>query len=132
MGQIILAIGLACGGLFVLLATKGDFRVGLGLIAAAILIMALAALHRRHTSWSLTSDRLIERHGLLASHRREMELADVRSIEVDRSFLQLLMGIGNVKIASAASADFMIKLQNVPDPERVAEMLRQARLKRLA
>jgi hypothetical protein len=35
-------------------------------------------------------------------------------------------------IASAASVDFMIKLQDVPDPERVAEMLRQARLKRLA
>jgi membrane protein YdbS with pleckstrin-like domain len=132
MGKIILAIGLACGGLVVLLATKIDFRIGLGLIAGAILIIALAALHRRYTSWSLTSDRLIERRGLLASHRREMELADVRSIEVDRSFPQRLLGIGNVMIASAASIDFMIKLQDVPDPERVAEMLRQARLKRLA
>ena len=104
----------------------------LGLIAAAVLIITLATLHRRYTSWSLTSDRLIERQGLLASHRREMELADVRSIEVDRSFSQRLLGIGNVKIASAASADFMIRLWDVPDPERVAEMLRQARLKRLA
>jgi membrane protein YdbS with pleckstrin-like domain len=130
--EIILAVGLACGGLVALLATQIDFRAGLGLIAAAILIIALAVLHRRYTSWSLTSDRLIERRGLLASHRREMELADVRSIEVDRSFSQRLLGIGNVMIASAASADFMIRLWNVPDPERVAEMLRQARLKRLA
>ncbi|MBV8055546.1 MAG: PH domain-containing protein, partial [Deltaproteobacteria bacterium] len=59
-------------------------------------------------------------------------LADVRSIEVSRSISQRLFGIGNVMIASAASADFMIKLQDVPGPERVAEMLRQARLKRLA
>jgi membrane protein YdbS with pleckstrin-like domain len=132
LGKIILAIGLACGGLVALFASRIDFRVGLGLIAAAILIIALAVLHRRYTSWSLTSDRLIERRGLLASHRREMELADVRSIEVDRSFPQRLLGIGNVMIASAASIDFMIKLQDVPDPERVAEMLRQARLKRLA
>jgi membrane protein YdbS with pleckstrin-like domain len=130
--EIILAVGLACGGLVALLATQIDFRAGLGLIAAAILIIALAVLHRRYTSWSLTSDRLIERRGLLASHRREMELADVRSIEVDRSFLQRLLGIGDVMIASAASVDFMIKLHNVPNPERVAEMLRQARLKRLA
>jgi membrane protein YdbS with pleckstrin-like domain len=130
--EIILAVGLAGGGLFILFASNVDFRVGLGLIAAAVLIVTLATLHRRYTSWSLTSDRLIERRGFLASHRREMELADVRSIEVDRSLSQRLLGIGNVMIASAASADFMVKLWDVPDPERVAELLRQARLKRLA
>jgi len=130
--EIILAIALACGGLFISLTSQIDFRVGLGLIAAAGLMMTLATLHRRYTSWSLTSDRLIERRGLLASHRREMELADVRSIEVDRSFAQRLLGIGDVMIASAASADFIIRLGDVPDPEGIAEMLRQARLKRLA
>ena len=115
-----------------MLASKIDFHAGLALLATAILITAIATLQRRYTSWSLTSDRLIERRGLLASHRREMELADVRSIEVDRSFLQRLVGVGNVMIASAASVDFMINLYDIPDPERVAEMLRQARLKRLA
>jgi len=130
--EIVLAVGLACGGLYILFASQVDFRVGLALVAGAVLIVTLATLHRRYTSWSLTSDRLIERRGLLASHRREMELADVRSIEVDRSLSQRLLGIGNVMIASAASADFMVKLWDVPDPERVAELLRQARLKRLA
>jgi uncharacterized membrane protein YdbT with pleckstrin-like domain len=102
------------------------------LIAAAAAIMSLVHLARRYTSWSLTSDRLIERRGLLSSRRREMELADVRSIEVSRSLMQRIMGLGNVAIASAASADFMIRLLDIPDPERVAEILRQARLKRLA
>jgi membrane protein YdbS with pleckstrin-like domain len=130
--EILLALGMACGGLYILFASHLDFRIAIGLIAAALVIITLATLHRRYTNWSLTSDRLIERRGLLASHRREMELADVRSIEVDRAFTQRLLGIGNVMIASAASADFMIRLWDVPDPERVAEMLRQARLKRLA
>ena len=132
MREIIVAVMLACAGLFILLASQVDFRVGVGLIAAAALMITLATLHRRYTSWSLTSDRLIERRGLLASHRREMELADVRSIEVDRSFAQRLLGIGEVMIASSASADFIIKLSDVPDPEGIAETLRQARLKRLA
>ncbi|MBV8056826.1 MAG: zinc ribbon domain-containing protein, partial [Deltaproteobacteria bacterium] len=65
--EIIVAVGLACGGLFILFASFVDFRIGLGLIAAAISIITMAALHRRFTSWSLTSDRLIERQGLLAS-----------------------------------------------------------------
>jgi membrane protein YdbS with pleckstrin-like domain len=132
VGQILLALILAGAGLYILFGSQFDFRIGLGLVAAALLVITSASLQRRNTSWSLTSDRLIERRGLLASHRREMELADVRSIEVDRSFMQRLLGIGNVMIASAASADFIIKLWDVPDPDRIAEMLRQARLKRLA
>jgi hypothetical protein len=46
--------------------------------------------------------------------------------------MQRIMGLGNVGIASAASADFMIRMLDIPDPEKVAEILRQARLKRLA
>ena len=69
---------------------------------------------------------------MLASRRREMELADVRSIKVDRSLTQRMLGLGSVTIASAASAEFLIRMSDIPNPERVAEMLRQARLKRLA
>jgi uncharacterized membrane protein YdbT with pleckstrin-like domain len=109
----------------------GGPLLALGLFAVAGLLLGMVSLARRYTSWSLTSDRLIERSGLLARHRREMELADVRSIEVDRSLFQRMVGLGNVAIASAASADFMIRLWDIPDPERIAEILRQARLKRL-
>jgi membrane protein YdbS with pleckstrin-like domain len=119
-------------GLYQISAPEGNRRVGLLLVAMSAAILGLVHLARRYTSWSLTSDRLIERHGLLASRRREMELADVRSIEVTRSLMQRILGLGNVGIASAASADFMIRMLDIPDPERVAEILRQARLKRLA
>jgi uncharacterized membrane protein YdbT with pleckstrin-like domain len=130
--HIVVAILFAAGGVYFLVAPKGDDRIGLGLIAIGVLVFGTAALARNYTSWSLTSDRLIERRGLLASRRREMELADVRSIEVDRSLTQRMLGLGDVKIASAASAEFLIRLSNIPDPDGVAEMLRQARLKRLA
>ena len=75
---------------------------------------------------------MIEDAASLSSRRREMELADVRSIEVNRRFIQRAIGLGDIGIASAASADFMIRMFDIPDPERVAETLRQARLKRLA
>ncbi|SRR5216683_6549372 len=129
-----IAIAIIMGGVGVAMmgAPKGDARLGLVLMVAAVGVFGLIALARRYTSWSLTSDRLIERRGLLASRRREMELADVRSIEVTRSLMQRMLGLGNVMIASAASAEFLIRLTDIPDPEKVAEMLRQARLKRLA
>lgn len=102
------------------------------MLAAGGAVIGLVSLARRYTSWSVTSDRLIERSGLVASHRREMELADVRSIEVDRGLIQRILGLGDVTVASAASADFLVRMRDVPEPERIAEILRQARLKRLA
>lgn len=111
---------------------RGSGPRALLLFAIALLLLARAALIRSSTSWSLTSERLIERRGILATRRRELELADIRSVEVDRRLLQRLIGLGNVVVASAASTDFMIRLEWISDPEAVAETVRQARLKRLA
>jgi membrane protein YdbS with pleckstrin-like domain len=132
IGHLTLVAFLVVAGVLALAVPPHGAVLTAAAFALAALIFGLVSIVRRHTSWSLTSDRLIERRGLLAQRRREMELADVRSIEVDRRLMQRMLGLGNVAVASAASADFMIRLFDIPDPERVAEMLRQARLKRLA
>lgn len=129
--ELLVATGLLGGGLY-LLGGQGNLRAGGLLLAGGAAIFGLTSVARRHSSWSLTSDRLIERRGTLTTRRREMELADVRSIEVDRSLGQKLLGLGTVTVASAASAEFLIRMNDVPNPEQLAEMLRQARLKRLA
>ncbi|MGD0074518.1 MAG: PH domain-containing protein [Candidatus Binataceae bacterium] len=105
---------------------------GLALLVAAGFILSSAVFKRRSMSWSLTSERLIERKGLLSTRRRELELADIRSVEVERRFLPRMFGLGDVTVASAASRDFMIRLEAVANPEAIAETVRQARLKRLA
>lgn len=130
--HILLAMLMAGGGAYLVIAGRGEPQFGFSLIALAAAFLGATSIMRRHVSWSLTSDRVIERRGLLSSRRREMELADVRSIEVDRSLAQRMLGLGNVAVASAASADFIVRMTDIPDPERVAEILRRARLKRLA
>ena len=130
-GDLLITVLIAAAGVYNLSPPRTDPRLGLLLLAVTAAMLALTSLRRRYTQWSLTSDRLIERRGLLASHRREMELADVRSIEVDRRAMQRMLGLGDVTIASAASTDFMIRLYDIPEPDRVAEILREARLKRL-
>jgi uncharacterized membrane protein YdbT with pleckstrin-like domain len=106
--------------------------IAIALFALGLLIFIAAIASRRSTSWSITSERLIERHGLLSQTRREVELADIRSVEVSRTLVQRLIGIGSVVVSSAASADYMIRMQNVANPDQIAETVRQARLKRLA
>jgi uncharacterized membrane protein YdbT with pleckstrin-like domain len=101
-------------------------------LGLSFVVALIAIFRRRSTSWSITSERLIEYRGILFRRRREVELADIRSVEVNRRLIQRMLGLGNVLVASAASADFMIRLEDVVNPDEVAETLRRARLKRLA
>ena len=130
--EFVMALAMCIGGLFLLGESRGNGLLGLLLMLGSIALVVLAGLARRGTTWSLTSDRLVERRDLFASSHQEMELIDVRSIEVSRSLLQRLLGLGTVTVASAASAEFLIIMSDIRDPQHVADTVRQARLKRLA
>ncbi|HSR56598.1 MAG TPA: PH domain-containing protein [Candidatus Binataceae bacterium] len=132
LGQIILGVILTGVGASLIYEGPQSARVGLAVIVIGIVTWAIIPLAQRTVSWRITSDRLIEQRGLLATTRREVELQDIRSIEVSRRLLQRLIGLGDVVIASAASADYMIRMSDVYDPDGIAETVRKARLKRLA
>jgi uncharacterized membrane protein YdbT with pleckstrin-like domain len=126
------------GGFAVLFGVGAIFKdphaapAGLALVVVGFLVWSAVPLARRSIRWLITSDRLIEQRGILATVRREVELQDIRSIEVSRTFIQRLLGLGDVLVASAASADYLIRLGVVHDPDGVAETVRKARLGRLA
>jgi uncharacterized membrane protein YdbT with pleckstrin-like domain len=124
-----IAIG---GGAAILHRNFDNWRPGALVIAIGILICLIAFARSRSIKWSVTSDRLIDRRGILASRRREMELADIRSVEVSQRVIQRMIGLGDLTIASAASADYAIRLNDIRNPENAAETIRKARLKRLA
>jgi uncharacterized membrane protein YdbT with pleckstrin-like domain len=132
MGQIILGTILTSAGATLLLKAVQPMQLGFVLLAIGIVIWIVIPLAHRSVSWRITSDRLIEQRGILATSRREVELQDIRSIEVTRRLRQRLAGLGNVVVASAASTDYLIRMTDVYDPDGVAETVRKARLKRLA
>src|SRR5258708_5439033 len=83
-GGLSLATIAVAAGLSLIVRQHDLWRPGLVLMAAGTVLFVFTAITRRGLSWSLTSERLIERRGILASRRREIELADIRSVEVDR------------------------------------------------
>ncbi|HXW84506.1 MAG TPA: PH domain-containing protein [Candidatus Binataceae bacterium] len=127
LGAILIAAGAR-----VLYISHQMWQIGFALLGAGAALIILPAVLVRSVTWSVTSDRVIEQRGMLSSRRREMELGDIRSIEVDKRVLQRMFGLGNVTIASAASADFTIRLHDIAGPDSFAETVRKARLKRLA
>ncbi|MGD1027166.1 PH domain-containing protein [Candidatus Binatus soli] len=126
-GGVLIAIGA------ILLYLKRELiQAGFAVTGVGALTFIVTMIRARTVSWSLTSDRLIEKRGLLASRRREMELADIRSVEVSKRIVQRMIGLGDVTIASAASADYAIRLNDIGAPDETAETIRKARLKRMA
>jgi uncharacterized membrane protein YdbT with pleckstrin-like domain len=130
-GFLIGGIFIAAGGRMLYLKFQ-PIQAAFAVVSVGALLWIVTMLRARTVNWSLTSDRLIEKRGLLASRRREMELADIRSVEVDKRVIQRLFGLGDVTIASAASSDYAIRLHEIQDPDNAAETIRKARLKRLA
>jgi len=126
-GGVLIAIG---AGL--LYQKREPIQGGFAVIGVGVLTFIVTMIRARTISWSLTSDRLIEKRGLVASRRREMELADIRSVEVSKRVVQRMIGLGDVTIASAASADYAIRLNDISAPDETAETIRRARLKRMA
>ena len=132
MGQIMVGGILAFLGAALLLKGAQPMQLGFALLVIGIASWAIIPLAHRSVSWRITSDRLMEQRGILATSRREVELQDIRSIEVTRRLRQRMAGLGDVVVASAASADYMIRMTDVYDPDGVAETVRKARLRRLA
>jgi uncharacterized membrane protein YdbT with pleckstrin-like domain len=130
-GFLVGGVLIAAGGRLLYLKVQ-PIQLGFAVVGLGVLTFIVTMLRARTVSWSLTSDRLIEKRGLVASRRREMELADIRSVEVDKRVFQRMFGLGDVTIASAASADYAIRLHEINDPDDAAETIRKARLKRLA
>jgi uncharacterized membrane protein YdbT with pleckstrin-like domain len=130
-GFLIGGVFIAVGGRLLYLKFQ-PIQLAFAALGFGVLIWVVTMIRARTVSWSLTSDRLIEKRGLVASRRREMELADIRSVEVSKRVFQRMFGMGDVTIASAASADYAIRLNDIYDADNAAETIRKARLKRLA
>ena len=110
----LIGVVMTCAGvMFVLAGINWGFA---GLVLGIVTCATIPLSYRRY-SWRITSDRLIEYRGLLANNRREMELQDIRSIEVHQRVVQRLVGTGDVTVSSAARADFLVRLDYVQIPK---------------
>ena len=76
----------------------------LALLAAAavnVLWLGLRYLKWVTTNFVLTTDRLIDRQGVLAKHVREIPLERINDLSVTQSFFERIIGAGNVMVESA-------------------------------
>ena len=102
--------------LFVLLIAA----FGLGLI-----ILLYWYIKTRATALTITDHELMYERGILSKDRLSVSLRHVRSVEVEQSFVNRILGVGTIEVSTAGDEpEFTV--EDLPDPHEVREAISRA------
>jgi len=68
-------------------------------------------------------NRITIERGVLSKCYQDYLPHDIRSIDVDQSFLGRLVGIGDMTISTAATAEGSERIEGIPDPKGIRELI---------
>ena len=71
--------------------------------------------------------RVVLERGRLSKCFREFMVHDIRTLDIDQSFLGRIMGIGDLTIATAAATDNAEMIAGIPGPHAVRELILKER-----
>jgi uncharacterized membrane protein YdbT with pleckstrin-like domain len=67
--------------------------------------------------------RITLERGRFAKCQREFMIKDIRSVDIDESFLDRIVGIGDLTIATAAATDAAENIRGIPHPRKVRDLI---------
>jgi uncharacterized membrane protein YdbT with pleckstrin-like domain len=102
---------------------SGDLEQYLILVAAGVTVGALVWFVKRYLQWSttsfvVTSDRLIYRHGVIAKRGIEIPLERVNTVFFDQSIWERMIGAGDLVIESGGTGGQQT-FSDIRHPEQV-------------
>ncbi|MBT3389970.1 MAG: PH domain-containing protein [Chloroflexi bacterium] len=77
-------------------------------------------------SYIITTERIKLVSGLIARKVENYELIRIQDIDFKQNMGERLMGMGDITIRGQDPSDSEIVLRNIPDPEKIYELLRKA------
>ena len=83
----------------------------------------IAYFKRLATVLKIYPDRIHLERGLFSKCYRDYNPRDIRSIDIDQSFLQRLVGIGDITISTAATVEAAEQIKSIPDPKGVRDLV---------
>ena len=122
----LLAAAIAAG---VTRATGDEVDKGV-VIAVFLVLLALAILvgfiRRMTTTYSITSQRLRIKKGLVARRVQQTRIERVQNVNTDQSVLERLLQVGTVDFDTAGTDDSDFKFVGVSDPQEVVDAVDRA------
>ena len=95
----------------------------LSVIVIGIFIIIWAILDRNHRFYKVTSKRVSIRSGIIGRVTSEVEVVDIRNVEMRQSVLDRLFGIGNVGISSAGTGGIEVVFAGVANPAALRDLV---------
>jgi len=120
-----------------ILATLGYFLDGIGLgIGFFLLVLALVLLagfiRRFATVYTITTERLRIKHGIIARHIQQTDIERVQNVNTKQSVLERMLEVGTVDFDTAGSGDSDFSFAGVEDPEEVVAAVDRAQKRPVA
>jgi hypothetical protein len=91
------------------------------------ILLAGWEMQRRSVKFTITTKRVVAEHGILGKERKELHISDIRQAIMDQTFWGRIVGIGTIKIETAANTGVEVAMHNVPNPSHVLELLNELR-----
>jgi uncharacterized membrane protein YdbT with pleckstrin-like domain len=85
--------------------------------------LIIAWLKRSSVLLRIYRGRVTLRRGILARCERELFVRDIRSIDIDQTFLGRVANIGDLTISSAATSDATESIEGVPNPPGIRDLI---------
>ena len=83
----------------------------------------VAYFRRAATVLRIFPARITLTRGLLSKCYRDYNPRDIRSIDIDQGLFQRLVGIGDLTISTAATAEGAEQISSIPDPQGVRDLI---------
>lgn len=97
----------------------GIFTVGLGLV-----LLVFPWLARRNARYVVTTERVIQKSGILSTSTNEYRIEDIRQLQTGAAWGEKLRGNGNIQF-SAGSGGSLITFDGGPDYQNIANTIRE-------
>ena len=99
------------------------FYPSIALLIIAVVFLGLWKIQKLSHSIEVTTKRSIERRGLFSRATSEVLHDNIRNIQITQSFLERLLNVGTLAIASAGQDGVEIQVQSLPGPDEIRKII---------
>ena len=102
--------------------------IGLGVWLGTIIGLLIWYVHTKSTKLSITDNDILLERGLLSKERREVAIVKVRTVNVKQTFLNRILGVGEISIFTAGDLPEIV-VKGLPDPNKIREIIKRTQNK---
>jgi uncharacterized membrane protein YdbT with pleckstrin-like domain len=107
------------------LADGPGLAIGFALLVFAIMLV-VGFLRRFATVYTITTQRLRIKEGIVARHVQQTDIARVQNVNTNQSVLERMLQVGTVDFDTAGTGDSDFKFTGVENPEEVVTAVDRA------